>query len=235
MNYQFGGTAGKSSTAAAPDPDNVNFHGQTTFSWQGYPAFRSPYQGPNSLIGSGEGRQVADATLAAGVRLWQGAEVWIDPELDQGFGLANTHGVAGYTSGEAYKFGSAYPYARVQRYFIRQTIDLGGDEQKVDASFNQFAGAQTANRLVLTVGKFNIADMFDTNKYANNPKTDFLNWTVNNAGTFDWAGDAWGSTYGVAAEWYQGDWTLLGGVFDLSATPAGGISPSAYGLDPTFG
>ena len=56
---------------------------------------------------------------------------------------------------------------------MRQTIDLGGETQKVDADLNQFAGSQTANRLVLTVGKFGIADMFDTNKYANNPKSDF--------------------------------------------------------------
>ena len=234
VDYHFGSDPAKITAPATPDPDNVNFHAQTTFSWQGYPAFRSPYEGPNSLPGGGQGREVVDATLTAGVRLWQGAEAWIDPEIDQGFGLGDAHGVAGFTSGETYKFGSTYPYTRIQRYFIRQTIDLGGDEQKVDADFNQFAGSQTANRLVLTIGKFSITDLFDTNKYANSSKTDFLNWSLINAGTFDYAGDAWGYTYGAAAEWYQGDWTLRGGVFDLSATPAGGVSPLAYELDPTF-
>ena len=167
-----------------------------------------------------------DATLFAGVRLWQGAELWVNPEIDQGFGLADTHGVAGFPSAEAYKLGDNYPYARVQRYFVRQTIDLGGETEKVDADINQFAGSQTANRLVLTVGKFAVVDIFDTNKYANNPESDFLNWSVVNAGTFDYAGDGWGYTYGAAAEWYQGRWTLRGGIFDLSATPAGGISPT---------
>jgi high affinity Mn2+ porin len=122
----------------------------------------------------------------------------------------------------------------VQRYFVRQTIDLGGETQKVDADINQFAGTQTANRLVLTIGKFSVVDVFDTNKYANNPKTDFLNWSLVNAGSFDYAADGWGYTYGAAAEWYQGRWTLRGGIFDLSATPTGGISPLATGLDPTF-
>ena len=107
-----------------PEPDIVNFHGQTTFTWQGYPAFRSPYEGSNSLPGSGEGRETWDATLYAGVRLWQGAELWLNPEIDQGFGIGNTLGVAGFTSGEAYKVGFAYPYTRLQRAFIRQTIDL---------------------------------------------------------------------------------------------------------------
>ncbi len=235
LNYQFGNDPLAAVVApAAPATDQVNFHGQTTFVWQGYPAFRSPYAGPNSLPGSGEGRDTFDVTLYAGVRLWQGAELWIDPEIDQGFGLADSHGAAGFPSAEAYKLGSAYPYARVQRYFIRQTIDLGGETQKVDADINQFAGSQTANRLVLTVGKFAVVDIFDTNKYANNAKNDFLNWSVVNAGSFDYAGDGWGYTYGAAAEWYQGRWTLRGGIFDLSATPAGGVSPTGADLDPTF-
>ena len=237
LNYQFGNDplAAIAAVPATPETDRVNFHGQTTFVWQGYPAIRSPFTGPNSLPGSGQGRETFDATLYAGVRLWQGAEAWIDPEIDQGHGLADTHGVAGFPSAEAYKQGFNYPYARVNRYFVRQTIDLGGETVKVDADINQFAGSQTANRLVLTVGKFAVVDMFDTNKYANNPKTDFLNWSVSNAGTFDYAGDAWGYTYGAAAEWYQGRFTLRGGVFDMSATPAEAAnSAAAYGLDETF-
>ena len=176
LNYRFGSDAAPANimvtkAPAMPDLDDVNFHGQTTFVWQGYPAFRSAFAGPNSLPSSGEGRETFDVTLFAGVRLWRGAELWIDPEIDQGFGLARRHGSAGFPSGEAYKLGFDYPYARVQRYFVRQTIDLGGEKQKVDADINQFAGTQTANRLVLTVGRFSVADIFDTNKYANNPKS----------------------------------------------------------------
>jgi len=236
LNYQFGNDplAAVPTVPAAPETDRVNFHGQTTFVEQAYPAFRSPYAGANSLPGGGQGRETWDATLYAGVRLWRGAELWVNPELDQGFGLAETHGVAGFPSAEAYKQGADYPYVRVQRYFVRQTIDLGGETAKVDADINQFAGSQTANRLVLTVGKFAVVDMFDTNKYANNPKGDFLNWSVVNAGTFDYAADAWAYTYGAAAEWYQNGFTLRGGIFDLSATPTGGNSPLGYGLDPTF-
>jgi high affinity Mn2+ porin len=237
LNYRLGtGAPSEKDPAApvAPDADNINFHAQFTGTWQGYPAIRSPYEGTNSLPGGGQGRETVDLTLFAGFRLWQGAEFWVNPEIDQGFGLANTHGVAGFPSAEAYKEGLAEPYARLQRYFIRQTIDLGGETEKVEADQNQFAGSQTADRLVLTLGRFYITDLFDTNKYANNPKTDFLNWAFVNAGTFDYAGDAWGNTYGAAAEWYQGRFTLRAGVFDLSATPAGGISPLGAINDPTF-
>ena len=244
LNYQFGGNP---FAAEAPTPpalpawtnwitDNVSLHGQATFVWQGYPAFHSPYEGPNSLPGGGEGRETFDTTLFAGMRLWSGAELWINPEIDQGFGLADTHGAAGFPSGESYKLGFPYPYGRVNRYFIRQTIDLGGETQKVDADVNQFEGSTTENRIVLTVGKFYQIDIFDTNKYANNPKVDFLNWAVINAGTYDFGSDAWSTTYGAAAEWYQGPWTLRGGIFDMSSTPAGGGGNSAEGgeLDPTF-
>ena len=237
LNYQFGNdpAVAIASTPALVDTDRVNFHGQATFTEQAYPAIRSPYQGPNSLPGGGQGREITDVTLYAGVRLWQAAELWINPEIDQGFGLGDVHGVAGFPSAEAFKEGFSYPYARVQRAFVRQTIDLGGDTQKVDADINQFAGSQTANRLTLTLGRFAITDIFDTNKYANNPKNDFLNWSIVNAGTFDYAGDAWGITYGAAAEWYQGNWTVRGGIFDLSKTPAGGISPEGGQLDSSFG
>ena len=230
VSYHFGqpASADKFVAPGVPNADLVNFHGQTTVTWQGYPPIRSPYQGPNSLPGSGQGRETADATLYAGVRLWQGAEFWINPEIDQGFGLANTLGVAGFPSGEAYKLGFAYPYARLPRSFIRQTVDLGGDTQKVEAGPSQFAGSQTANRLVLTVGKFAVTDVFDTNKYAHDPRSDFMNWALIDTATFDYAADPWGYTYGAAAEWYQGDWTVRGGLFDLS------IVPNSIELDPHF-
>jgi hypothetical protein len=59
-------------------------------------------------------------------------------------------------------------------------------------------------RLVLTVGKFYILDIFDINKYANNPKVDFLNWSVINAGSFDFGGDArLGPTPPLAPDYWQ--------------------------------
>jgi len=238
LNYHFGGDLAPTlPVTALPFPvlaDIVSFHGQATFVDQGYPSFRSPFQGQNSLPGAGTTRETSDTTLYAGLKLWQGAEFWANPEIDQGFGLGDTHGVSGFPSAESYKEGATYPYTRIQRAFLRQTINLGGDVEKVDSDVNQFAGTRSSDRLVLTVGRFGVNDIFDTNKYANNPKTDFLNWTLVNTGTFDYAADAWGYTYGAAAEWYKDRWTLRAGIFDLSATPTGGNSPLGPTLDPTF-
>jgi len=231
LNYRFNSDTSQSADKAVTPPalqtDNFAFHAQTTFVEQYDPPFHSPYTGPNSLI-TNLGRETWDATAYLGVRLWSGAEFWIDPEIDQGFGLSGTFGVAGFPSGEAYKVGEAAPYARVPRAFVRQTIDLGGDSTKVDAAANQFSDTQTANRLVLTVGKFSVTDIFDTNKYAHDPRGDYLNWTIADTGTFDYAADAWAYTYGTAVEWYQGQWTVRGGVFDLST------APNSSALDTSF-
>jgi high affinity Mn2+ porin len=210
---------------AALELDRFAFHAQTTYLNQYAFPFRSPYQGRNSLSPN-HGRETWDVTFYAGARLWQGAEFWVNPEIDQGFGLSGTLGVAGFPSGEAYKVGASVPYARMPRYFLRQTIDLGGEKEKVEADINQFAGSQTANRLVITVGKFGVVDVFDTNKLVHDPRKDFMNWSLVDTGTFDYAADAWGYTYGAAVEWYSGQWTLRGGVFDLS------IVPNSTELDP---
>ncbi|WP_298256323.1 carbohydrate porin [Bradyrhizobium sp.] len=237
LNYRFDDPSRPAAVAPSRFAENADIfavHGQATFVEQAHPAFHSPYEGPNSLSGAADAKETFDTTLSIGVKLWRGAEFWANPEIDQGFGFDSTHGVAGFVSAEAYKIGSSTPYARLQRAFLRQTINLGGDTEKVDDDFTQFKGTRSTDRLVLTVGRFGINDIFDTNKYANNPKSDFLNWSLVNAGTFDYAGDGWGYSYGAAGEWYTGQWTLRAGVFDLSATPAGGVSPLGGTLDPTF-
>ena len=108
---------------------------------------------------------------------------------------------------------------RLQRAFVRQTVNLGGAIESVDPDLNQLGGSRTADRLVFTVGKFSVGDVFDTNKYAHDPRGDFLNWTLIDTGTFDYAADAWGYSAGAAAEWYQGPWTTRAAVFDLSVVP----------------
>lgn len=217
-----------SAPAAAQDGDPPEtaqseswaIHGQATVVVQGVFDFKSPYEGPNSLEPD-ETKETVDATLYAGGRPWRGAELWINPEVDQGFGLSDTLGVAGFPSAEAYKVGKSNPYLRLQRLFLRQIISLGGAKQDVSPTPNQLAGPQSANRLVFTLGKFAVTDVFDTNRYAHDPRSDFLNWAIVDTGNFDYAADAWGYSYGIAAEWYQGPWTFRLGLFNLSKVPNG--------------
>lgn len=218
-----GGSQSQSAPAAAPDTPPVSedyaLHGQFTFTEQFHPGFHAAYSGPQSLDSGRRGDETIDLTIFAGVRPWRGAEIWANPEVDQGFGLSSTLGIAAFPSAEAYKVGAASPYPRLQRLFLRQTIDLGGATQAIAPDLNQLGGSQTADRLVATIGKFSVGDVFDTNRYAHDPRNDFLNWANVDGGAFDYAADAWGYTYGAAGEWYQSWWTLRAGIFDGSVAP----------------
>ncbi|MGA7711744.1 MAG: carbohydrate porin [Rhizomicrobium sp.] len=207
-------------TAWADDtPEDWSLHGQSTITDQYHPAFRSLYSGRNSLDSGSRGDETFDATLFAGVRLWDGGEAYINPEIDQGFGLDDTLGVAGFPSGEAYKLGKSTPYFRLHRLFLRQTFDLGGGDDPVAAGANQLAGAHTVDDLVITAGKISVTDIFDANTYAHDPRNDFLNWSIVDSGAYDYAADSWGYSYGIAGEWTQSCWTFRAGLFDLSRVP----------------
>jgi high affinity Mn2+ porin len=219
------GAAVLASDSQASEPFAV--YGQATYTEQETSDFRSPYMGSNSLTPD-SGRETTDITLYAGARLWPGGELWINPEMDQGFGLDDTTGVAGFPSAEAFKLGANAPYFRLQRVFVRETLDLRGPPQSIDAAPNEFAAQVSSNRLVFTIGKFSVVDLFDANDYAHDPRNDFLNWAVVDTGTFDYAADSWGYSAGAAIEWYEGSWTLRTGAFDLSNTPN---SPT---LEPGF-
>jgi high affinity Mn2+ porin len=185
---------------ADDDPDAIaSINGQVNFIEQYHPAFRAPYSGQNSLDPGSRGDETFAVSVIAGLHLWNGAEAYADPEVDQGFGLSRTVGVAGFPNGEAYRLGSSVPYFRLQRLYLQQSF--GGDS------------------LVITAGKFAVTDLFDTNSYAHDPGNDFLNWAIIDSGAFDYAADAWGFTYGIAAEWTREWWTLRTGLFDLSRFP----------------
>jgi high affinity Mn2+ porin len=204
--------------AVAADDETFAVHGQFTYVVQATSDFNAPYRGPNSLSPK-TNEETTDATLYLGLRPWSGGELWINGELDQGFGLDDTLGVAGFPSGEAYKVGKNQPYLRLPRLFIRQTVDLAGSPETIEPAANQLGGTHSTNRVVIWVGKFSVADVFDTNQYAHDPRRDFLNWTAIDSGTFDYAADAWGYTVGTAVEWYQNVWALRAGFFDLSDVP----------------
>ena len=217
------------SAVATPDTQNDRqLKGQFTHITQWHPAFTSPYSGANSLSGANDSNETTDLTLIAGLRLSSSSEIWANPEIDQGFGLNNTLGVAGFPSGEALKVGANAPYLRLPRLFYRNVTNLGGAEQTIAPGPNQMGGTRTADNVILTLGKFSAVDVFDTNTYAHDPRADFMNWSIVESGAYDYAADAWGYSYGASLEWTQSWWTARGGLFALSKIPNGKV------LDPEF-
>ena len=204
--------------ASAQEQDDA-LHVQFTNVAQKHAAFRSAYEGANSLHARERAEETSDLTFYAGMRPWRGAELWINPEIDQGFGLSNTVGAAGFPSGEAYKVGANQAYLRLPRVFLRQVIALGEGTEAVEAGANQLAGPRAEDNFTITIGKFSVGDVFDANEYAHDPRADFFNWSIIESGAFDYAADPWGYTNGVAAEWNTGPWSVRGGVFQMSRVP----------------
>jgi high affinity Mn2+ porin len=197
----------------AIDPISWNVHGQLTFIEQGYPAFRSPYQGTNSLTGANQIQNTTSATAFVGYRPWDGTEIYINPELMQGFGLNNTLGVAGFPNGEAQKSNFPIPRIDIARVFVRQTFGLGGEQETVEDGPNQLAGKQDISRITVTAGRFAVLDIFEGNTYSHDPRVDFLNWNMYCCGSYDVTMDKIGYTWGAAVELNQKSWAFRTGYF----------------------
>ena len=206
----------KPSSLIDPESDRWEIHGQTTYLGQGYPAFRAPYGGDNSLSPGGQYKSTWSSSLYLNVRLWDGGEVYYNPELLQGFGLSDTTGLAGFSSGEAQKSNFPYPRYNASRLYLRQTFGLGGEQEQLASGPNQLAGKVDVSRVTVQAGKFAVVDVFDGNSYARDPRRDFMNWSIWSSGAFDYAGDKLGLTYGVAAELNQKSWAVRGGYFLVS-------------------
>jgi high affinity Mn2+ porin len=202
-----------------PESNDWAVHAQTTLISQGYPQFRSPYQGANSLPGGGLGRETWTADAFIGWRLWEGGEFYFNPELAQGFGIGNTLGLAGFSNGEAQKGGTDYPKFRPQRYYIRQTFGLGGEQEDVADASNQLAGKRDIDRVTVIVGRFAVGDFFDGNSYAKDPRADFMNWALWASAAYDFPADLPGFTRGAVVELNRKDWALRAGLFQVPSAP----------------
>jgi high affinity Mn2+ porin len=192
-----------------------NWHMQNTATLQGYPPFVASYSGPNSLPTGGEIHETLSMDLYGGLRLWSGAEAYVDVLTWQGFGLAGTLGIDDFPNGEAYKIGTHAPRSAVARFFLRQTVGLGGEKEDLLNDQLTLAGRQDVSRLTYTIGRFSSKDIFDNNAYANDARTQFMNWAFTANAAWDYPADSLGYTTGVAIELNQPKWALRYGFFQL--------------------
>ena len=225
LNYHIGDLPWTAAPRAPllPDSDIWNVHAQMTFLPQGYPSFRSPYAGTNSLPGGGQMQSTWTATAFLGMKLWQGGEIYFDPELAQGFGINNTFGLAGFSNGEAQKGGYDFPKIRPQRYYFKQTFGLGGEQEDVADSPHQLAGKRDIDRVTLVVGRFAMGDFFDNNAYAHDPRADFMNWAMWASAAWDFPADLPGFTRGAMVELNRKNWAIRAAVVEVPSQPASDI------------
>lgn len=198
---------------AEPVQEDWNAKFQSTYVWQKDADFHSPYSSTNSLSANARKSYSFTATAAFGVRLWQGSELYLDPEVAQGVAFSNLTGLGGFTNGELARTSGSNPTLYRARLFLRQTWGLGGGVEQVESDTNQLAGTVDKHRVVLTAGNMSVQDIFDDNAYSHDPRTQFMNWALMTHGAYDYAADSRGYSWGAALEYFEDDWAIRAGRF----------------------
>jgi high affinity Mn2+ porin len=218
------GQGDDSATAAQGDQNSERWsvHAQATGIGQTHGSFTSPYSGVNSLDPRRETKASLTSTLFLGLRLRKGLELYVNPEVAGGEGFSSVLGIAGFPNGEITRVTSATPKAYLSRAFMRQTWSLSGAADPVAGGPNQLAGNQPISGVTLTFGKISAPDIFDTNSYSHDPRTQFMNWSFMENGAWDYPADTRGYTWGFALELNQSRWAFRVGSF-LVPTYANGL------------
>lgn len=188
---------------------NWSIHAQITAIYQYHPPFHSPYSGGHSMNSSAENALSLTSTIFLGRKLWKGAAIYFNPELAGGMGLSRTTGAAGFPNGEIYRVGNPTPTPFIARGYIQQIIGLRKTEYDVVSSENNWlAGKVPTSRVVISVGRFCLADFFDGNSYAHDARTQFMNWSLMAHGGWDFPADVRGYTGGVVLELIKPAWAI---------------------------
>ncbi len=185
--------------------------GQSNVIFQADPGFHSPYEGVNSFIGRGEYKTSLLGTLYLGFQLRKtptsATEFLLDFESSGGRGLSEALGLAGFTNLDVVRnpnLGSTPYIARIQ---VHQTIGLS--HELVAATRNPFdlATQVPVRRLEFRFGKMSLPDLIDINAIGSDSHLQFMNWTADNNGAWDYAADTRGYTYAATAEYDDHDYS----------------------------
>ncbi len=195
-------------SSSDPASQDWNIHFQATSIGQVHAGFPSLYQGANSLPSYAEKRVSLTATVFFAVRLGRHTVVVLNPELAGGKGFGSVTGIAGFTNGEIPRVASATPTPYLARGFVQNTWALGDATEPVEADANQLGGLRPVKRFSIITGKFAMTDYFDGNAYSNDPRTQFMNWSIMYSGAWDYPANARGYTLGTVEELTLRQWSV---------------------------
>jgi high affinity Mn2+ porin len=220
---------------AADDADVTMFpHTQTGRYWisgqynsifDGKPGFHSPYQGPNSLDNAPEYKVSILDTLFLGFQphrnLRYNTDFIVDFEEAGGRGLGEALGLAGFTNLDVVRnpYLSTVPY--LARGEIHQTIGFTNEMAESDRDQLSLATEVPVRRIEIRIGKMTLPDVFDQNDILSDSYHQFENWTVDNAGTWDYAADTRGYTTGGMIEYDDRTWSFRYGIFAMPTVANG--------------
>ncbi len=210
-----------------PHPDNQSWwiSGQANIIFQGRPAFHSAYQGPNSFRNSAEYKTSMVGTLYTALRpthsLRYNTDLILDLESAGGRGLSEALGLAGFTNLDVVRNPNLGSTPYLARYEIHQTIGLSQKTTEQEPSFFALAPAVPVRRLEFRIGKMTLPDFFDVNGVGSDSHLQFMNWTVDNNGAWDYAADTRGYTLGGMAEYDDRSWSIRYGIFAMPVVANG--------------
>src|SRR5271155_5650196 len=180
--------------------------GQMNFIFQTHPSFPALYSGPHSLSPNYEKATSRVLTLYTGVRLNNSTEILVDIEEAGGAALSTGLGLAGNTDLDIVRNPSLSKAPYLARGMIHKVFALSKDKVENQRSFLSLFDELPRRRLEIRFGKFSMPDFFDINSVGSDTHLQFINWSVDNNGAWDYAADTRGYTVGVVADYEDRNW-----------------------------
>jgi high affinity Mn2+ porin len=189
-----------------PETERLWISGQANFISQWHPAFHSPYQGRNSLSPQAQDATSRVLTLYTGLRLTQNAELLCDVQETGGHGIGEALGLAGFTNLDVVRNPTLSKAPYIANLMWHQIFPLGGSRIPSERTPFSLFSQLPERRLELRFGKLGLAEFFDLNTYGTDSNFQFMNWTVDNSGAYDYAADTRGFTYAAMLEYHDRHW-----------------------------
>jgi high affinity Mn2+ porin len=180
--------------------------GQTNFVFQTHSDFPALYSGTHSLSPNYEKATSRVVTFYTGARLNNSTELLVDIEEAGGAALSAGFGLAGNTDLDIVRNPSLSKAPYVGRAMIHKVFALSKDKVANQRSFLSLFEELPRRRLEVRFGKFSMPDFFDLNSVGSDTKFQFLNWTTDNNGAYDYAADTRGYTVGLTADYEDRNW-----------------------------
>jgi high affinity Mn2+ porin len=182
--------------------------GQANFIFQTHPPFYAEYSGTNSFQPYYDKATSRVLTLYTGFELTKSIEVLADVEESGGAGLSKALGLAGFTNLDVVRNPSIGQAPYLARLMYHQVIALSHDKVENARSPLSTFSELPARRLEFRFGKFGMADFFDVNSVGGDSHLQFMNWTIDQNGGYDYAADTRGYTWGLILEYQSPKWGL---------------------------
>jgi high affinity Mn2+ porin len=182
--------------------------GQANFIFQTHPSFHALYSGKNSLSPHYEKATSRVLTLYSGVRLNHSTEILVDVEEAGGAALSTGLGVAGAPNLDIVRnpLLSKEPY--LGRGMIHKVFALSKDKIENQRTAFSLFEELPRRRLEIRFGKFSMPDFFDQNSAGSDTHFQFINWSIDDNGSWDYAADTRGYTVGAVADFEDRNWGL---------------------------